>query len=121
MVQIYGSIILLGSVLLLNGCGKAPESPSVDSGEFSSYVSGFEKASQDHGKPVQISSLKIQYGELGNSSERAVCEIRESNPVPTITVSKEKWDRLSKDEREELMFHELGHCVLHRKHRNDKQ
>lgn len=33
-----------------------------------------------------------------------------------IGIDQDRWQRLSADEREVLIFHELGHCILNRDH-----
>ena len=38
-------------------------------------------------------------------------------PVLTIRISKKYWKHASDLEREELVFHELGHCLLSRSHK----
>jgi hypothetical protein len=42
--------------------------------------------------------------------------VRPGDVQATVVVDKEYWGRLSDDERKLLIFHELGHCVLGRKH-----
>ena len=39
--------------------------------------------------------------------------------IKTIHISKFFWDTLSEAGREQLVFHELGHCVLGRRHLNE--
>ena len=36
-----------------------------------------------------------------------------------ITINKKHWDNYSDKQREQLIFHELGHCALNREHHND--
>jgi len=36
-----------------------------------------------------------------------------------ITINKKYWDNYSDKQREQLIFHELGHCALNREHNDD--
>lgn len=36
--------------------------------------------------------------------------------TPTININAEYWTQISNDQREELVYHEMGHCVLDRGH-----
>jgi hypothetical protein len=40
--------------------------------------------------------------------------------TPTITISKTQWDSLSEENKELLLFHEMGHCLLNRTHDNNE-
>jgi len=37
-----------------------------------------------------------------------------------IAIDREVWDRSNESSKEWLVYHELGHCVLDRSHRNDR-
>lgn len=39
-----------------------------------------------------------------------------SGEIPHITANMIEWKLMSEDKREALMFHELGHCILNRRH-----
>lgn len=109
-----GILVFLGALSIsLTGCGKDKKrdvDPSLDS-----YVTAFENASVDNGGGVKVDNLSAQFGDLDNPSERGVC-VTKGDDTPTITISKTIWDRIPESERRELMFHELGHCVLFREH-----
>jgi hypothetical protein len=114
-------IALMGIILsITSGCGLAPkhtETLNVDPA-FSRYVSRFEAESADHGRTVRISDLVMSFGQVdldGETGGRGVCAYAEGE-TPVITVSQEAWLSSTDAEREELVFHELGHCVLRLKH-----
>jgi len=79
-------------------------------GDFSSYVSLLIQRGSEVGKPVVVQNLRITYGDLGNSQVLGRCSLKEG--IPTIIVDKEAWADAGNVEREILMMHELGHCVL---------
>lgn len=39
-----------------------------------------------------------------------------TNEHPTVLVNEAKWNTLKEYQRKELIYHELGHCMLHRSH-----
>jgi hypothetical protein len=98
--------------VLLVGCGK----PVRELGPFESYVTQFEKASTENGKDLAVDNLVIEFGSI-DPLKLATCT---HDGIPTITVSKSNWDTLDEDEREKVLYHELGHCVLDRRHDDEK-
>jgi hypothetical protein len=109
------SLIFLMTSLVLQGCGR--RDPVLDVGEFAPYVADFEKTGAKVGVSVKVEDLIIKFGDLPNPRERGACEIV-GDKTPTITVSKAKWAKLDEYERQQLLFHEMGHCVLMQEHRN---
>lgn len=100
-------------------CGKIPEHDAVlDVGEFHEYVTRFEVRAVEYGMKVQVTDLVIRFGELENQRERGVCEIV-TGQTPVITINKKRWNLLEEVDREILLFHEMGHCVLKRLHHNE--
>lgn len=97
--------------LLFTGCGSAHNVYEV--GEFAPYVAQFEQAAADTGKPTVVNNLVIKFGEMPKPGVIAVCS---QKSVPTITVSKAYWEKAKETDREILMLHELGHCILGRNH-----
>ena len=101
-------------------CGQK-ESPrvavfQVDS-DFLPYVSAFERAANEQGKPIRVNDLIVSFGPTPNLNETGVCEIS-SDESPRITINQNIWSFLSPMDRQQVMFHELGHCVLRRLHKS---
>lgn len=100
-------------LLLLSGCGNNLHIEA----KYQPYVTAFEKRSITYGNPVQITNLKIC----------TVPTITPNNVIaqcfyyitPTIKVSEEFWSQMDVYLREQVLFHEIGHCILHRGHRSD--
>jgi hypothetical protein len=55
---------------------------------------------------------------FGNPDAPAVGECRIYSNRRVIVILRAAWDKYDSFKREELIFHELGHCVLNRKHCN---
>jgi Zn-dependent protease with chaperone function len=108
-------IQLVGALALAQSCAKEPV---LDVGEFAPYVARFEDESRLQGNPTEVNNLIIRYGEMLSPMERGACEIAEGQ-TPSIIIRQETWDKMDEFEREELLFHEMGHCVLRRMHKSD--
>jgi len=102
--------------LTLSACGKKPV---LEVGQFMPYVQSFQQQAKTHGQDVAVTDLIVKFGPMENKYERGICEIN-GDTTPTILINEEAWNQMSEDEREPLLYHELGHCVLKRKHRADQ-
>jgi hypothetical protein len=105
--------VLFIGALGLTACGRPPVL-QVDP-VFLPYVERFEKASEAMGNPIQVSDLRLEFGQMQNAMENGACEIV-GDEVPTVYINEKAWNRLTEVDREALIFHELGHCVLRRAH-----
>lgn len=109
----YAVFIIVG--LVTSGCGK----PGVIDPETVSYVNSFQDASQRVGKALTIanSGVSVNFGVVDHVGETgAMCD-QNSN---SVIIDKASWDQMSVDQRKQVIYHELGHCVLHRDHDNSK-
>ena len=104
-------------IILALGCVACGRQPSRDLGEFAGYVEKFESVSIAQGRPVRVEDLKMKFAQMDRPTEQAVC-ILQTDEQPQINVNKAAWDRMTETERQSVIFHELGHCVLLRKHVN---
>lgn len=99
--------------LLVSSCGRPPI--RIVDAELQEYVSRFEQIGR-----FQIGDLEAQFGEIKEENVVGLCETDDdAQTPPKITISKEYWEGIIDVQREELLFHELGHCILNREHRND--
>lgn len=86
---------------------------------FQGFVNTFEQVSADEGHPLQINDLVVQFGSTPTLNETGICEWAD-NETPRITINQRIWNTLSDYDRQEVIFHELGHCVLKRIHQNSE-
>lgn len=86
---------------------------------FQNYVHNFEQVSSDEGQALVIDDLVVSFGSTPSLNETGVCEWAE-NETPRITINQRIWNTLTDYDRQEVMFHELGHCVLRRVHHNSE-
>lgn len=84
------------------------------------YVKEFENRAALIGSNVKVKDLRIR--SVPSISEQNVVAQCQKNPgqSPLIIVSQVYWPQFDVKMREELIFHEMGHCVLNRGHRPDE-
>ena len=100
-------------IILLYGC--SDDKAQVIPNEFRGYVDMFFDEGNQRGfnKSIDDFDFNIQFGSL-DGMMYGQCSF-ENN---TITIDREKWEILSEEQRVWLIFHELGHCLLGRQHKN---
>lgn len=83
---------------------------------FEEYTSRFEVLGG-----LEIGDMTIQFGSLQDKDPGTVgvCTTYDDDTIRDIVIDTKYWNNVTDLQREELMFHELGHCVLNREHRND--
>lgn len=96
-------------MLPLSACGPLPDAQV--EGDLLPYVNRFEEV-WGHKVTFQVYQTVIdpQYGGIcygmGTSAQ-------------VVIINSTYWDSLTDAAKEQLMFHELGHCALNRQHRED--
>lgn len=102
--------------LLLSGCRH--ENTQVYPPEFKDYVDEFFHQANLRGHDLYAENFDfaIQFGETHDAGVAASCE----TPDRIITVSPEIWESRDDLEKEWIIFHELGHCILGRDHKNEE-
>ena len=95
-------------------------------GELLPFVTRFQKEARVYlGVPFIVPDMNIHFQRQIDGPAIAWC-LRDAHKQifgyvlytrkPRIMVDKDVWDSLSPYEKEQLMFHELGHCTLQRDH-----
>lgn len=84
---------------------------------FVDFVSNFEQSAAAEGKSIAINDLVLTFGSTPNLNETGVCMWAE-NETPQIIINERIWNTLNDYDKQEVIFHELGHCVLRRIHHN---
>lgn len=85
--------------------------PTVVNEDILPYVKRFETLFKSN------VSIRVEYGEL-DSPNVGVCT-KWSDGYKDITIDKEFFISLNDLGKEELIFHELGHCILNRAHTSE--
>lgn len=84
---------------------------------FSSYVSEFESYGKAklNDPSFAVKNVPINLGDTGNPDHDGVC-ITYYNGEKEIVIDNSFWEKGSPIQKKILLHHELGHCVLNRKH-----
>ena len=100
------------SIFLLFACGQLVRK----TGPFEPYVKSFEKDAATVHKAVSVNFIEMKFGELP-AETLALCSL--GMGVPLITVNENLWAGLNEIQRQLVIYHELGHCVLKKNHENE--
>ncbi len=85
--------------------------------ELELYIQSFEYESTRLGIPLQITNLRAGFGNAKLAGPTAIGFCRRGR-TPLIIIDQAYWNTATVMEREHLMFHELGHCILNLEHNN---
>lgn len=116
MMRSILSLILLIGIL---SCNSDPE--VIIDPELQPYVDKFLAEAAQRGQTIDLSlaGLTMAFEEdISTADYSGICRYRIGSNE--IGIDKEVWGRLEEPSRDRLIYHELGHCVLDRGHRNDK-
>jgi hypothetical protein len=109
----FAKVFLL-FIILTPACA---QKPVLLLGEFTEYVDKFEADAKSVGSNAEVYNLQVMKRPL-DQDRIAVCTYGDGI-TPTITVDPMLWESLSPVEKQAAFHHELGHCVLHRSHRDE--
>lgn len=99
-------------LLLLSGCAKAQSNTTEEVVVDSALLFYFDKFHSDIGVDTSNISgaiIALKHPTVGN------CVTYDDNSK-TINIDKSFWDKSTSNEREEVVYHELGHCAMGLKH-----
>ena len=105
--------------LLLSTCKKEPlilkVYPNVPK-KLCLYFQIFEQEASMRGIEVDLSKSNISVRLANINGAIGLCNMHEKKE---IIIDQNFWDRSNHWKRELIVFHELGHCFLNRKHNNE--
>lgn len=116
MRSLYRPLVLL--CLLMATTGMAPRMPEPENSttEPLPYLERFKTLAKTYGATFGNKSVTFSFGALFGGAV-GVCYMNGSGRN-SITFSSSAWNRGSDTFKEMLVFHELGHCLLGRGHKN---
>ncbi|TAE60242.1 MAG: hypothetical protein EAZ89_01710, partial [Bacteroidetes bacterium] len=117
------STLLLASLFLLQACKddepvKVYDVPSI----IQPYIDLFEQEAAARGQTLNIDNLKVEFEtDLQGGDAAGLCTFASPNtPTPHIRLDTTSYNWQNNEyHREILIFHELGHCILNRLHKDD--
>lgn len=102
-------------LLICTSCGTYGHQQTLQISGFEQQVTAFEQAAALVGEDVTIRDLIITLNSsIGTLHEAGVCHPNIFNTTPLIELNTQLWGNYSDTEKEVLLFHELGHCILGR-------
>ena len=107
--------LVIGAIIILSACSK--DKVYNVPPEVEVYVQRFEDEAQARGYDIEIKRLKVNFVDNLSNGGDAIAG-RCNNPggrTPHIELSSDFLE-MSPEVQEQLVFHELGHCVLEREH-----
>lgn len=100
--------------LFLGGCGTFGQHEEVwMRKDFIKYYNNFLLDAIRHNKKLEIKQIQIDFGKLKSP---VIGECRVSKGYKTIIIDPDEWFHSSNTRHKELIYHELGHCLLNRDH-----
>lgn len=89
--------------------------------ELEPLLAAFRLAASEHHNPVSTANLIVTFGPVQSQDVCGQCQL-EAGKTPRIVLNNDAfcWQQASADERECLLFHELGHCLLQQAHRGER-
>lgn len=113
-------LILVG----LTGCHSDPQPEPIQysvPAEVEPFIKSFRDEAQKRNRTVSTDNLIVTLGASQSDDICGQCQL-ESGKTPRITLNNDSfcWQQANQYERECLVFHELGHCLLNRAHKTDK-
>lgn len=106
----YLTIALLA---ILSACGQRTVIDPV----LAPYVSQFIQEGAARNVMVNTDNLVVEFSDDMDLNERGHCETVLKNK--TVKILRSVWDGMAEGYRLQVVYHELGHCLLGRAHDND--
>lgn len=119
------TLLILALLTLVSSCGNIlpPKEKKVVkiAADTAPYVNSFKSTGG-----IKIDNLEIGFTSSLSGNVLAYCARgtktvlkfpqNEVYEIQQVVISKAMWDKMGASDREVLVFHELGHCILHRDH-----
>ena len=110
----------------LSACApKKTEVFSVDAALYP-YYQTFVTQGKIRGKSYDTNNLVMKFGAMPSASTLGYCTTEYSNnnnildpkerTTPVVVIDEARWSRSSEVQRRELIYHELGHCLMKKDH-----
>lgn len=82
---------------------------------FKPYLNVFLKEASDRGYNLHASNINFYFGDVTLDNAGGLCYDNDK-----IVFDRKDWDNRDEKQKEWIVFHELGHCLLNRSHKNQK-
>ncbi|HUR31768.1 MAG TPA: putative metallopeptidase [Saprospiraceae bacterium] len=108
------------SILMFSSCEEAPELVFVVETPLQDYFDRFVDEAAVRGFDVAYATSQVDahIGDITEENVIGTCSWDQTH-THSVTVDENYWRTANDLQREFVVFHELGHCVLGRDHRDD--
>ena len=109
---------LFACCLLFFSCSYIEEDTAPDTDSLDYYLEQFEREAAKRNLSIHLQNLNLitRISEIDDEGVAGLCHYSSTRPNQII-IDKSFWSSASSMIREMVVFHELGHCVLGRGHR----
>jgi hypothetical protein len=111
---------ILFSIALWSAPARAQEIKTVVDPHFQKYYSNFLKLSKKHHCVLYNKLLSITFDSEETFKARTVGLCYFDYAWRQVTIKESYWQSIGEFQRQILVFHELGHCLLNREHDEKK-
>lgn len=113
------TILLLPLLIVLTACGKSLDYSVQIEPTLYPQVEAFQQTALSNGRQIDLQNIVIAFDTNGVTSEAKPghCTL---GPKAEILINRAYFIKVSPWTQRELMFHELGHCVLGKHHDDSK-
>ncbi len=113
--------LILPCLLLVIASSCSSENDNEIAAELQTYVDDFVEEATTRGMELSLDDFDLG-GYIENIEQRGTLGQCKSytNGSTEIVIDEPYWNRVGETEREYLVFHELGHCLLDREHEDTK-
>jgi hypothetical protein len=115
--------LLFFALILPLACQKQTVEPNIYQidKELEPFLQTFLEEGKKRGIEIKLENLIMIFG-TSTEDICGKCNKKDSNGQRTITIIKDQicWINAAKENQEALIFHELGHCLLNRLHRDNR-
>lgn len=108
------SVYMVFLLITLIGCAAPQHNGMHAPPEFLPYLVSFHQEALKRAIVLNFESVTVEFGPMQSEEWLAYCEM---GRVLHIVVEPGLWASMSASEREQTIYHELGHCILKQGHR----
>lgn len=94
--------------------------------ELLTWNAAFDKWASKYHLILNMQKIEVRFGDIDcpkdkmNGDYCVVAYCREQMPFSQIVVDRKTWNESDAYDKEQVYFHEMGHCMLHRDHKDNK-
>lgn len=111
MNRLLAIVYLIACVFALMATASCGHAPTVDPA-FAPLLTQFDSDAARFSSPARSSGVSVIFGSMSTSETCGQCD----EGTNTIIVDSQCWNAEDDTQKQIMLYHELGHCVLHEGH-----